>query len=69
MQRFPTAKYLGLMVVLWGTIVTVTAACHNYAGLITTRVLLGCFESAVAPSLMLITTMVYSTSLDLLTDP
>ncbi|KAI4720151.1 major facilitator superfamily transporter [Aureobasidium sp. EXF-10727] len=59
MQRFPTAKYLGIMVLLWGTIVTVTAACRSYAGLITTRVLLGCFESAVAPSLMLITTMWY----------
>ncbi|KAL2026057.1 hypothetical protein VTO58DRAFT_103241 [Aureobasidium pullulans] len=59
MQRFPTAKYLGIMVVCWGAIVTVTAACHSYAGLITTRVLLGCFESAVAPSLMLITTMWY----------
>jgi MFS family permease len=59
MQRYPTAKYLGVMVVLWGIIVTVTAACHSYAGLITTRVLLGCFEAAVAPSLMLITTMWY----------
>lgn len=59
MQRFPTAKYLGVMVLLWGTIVTVTAACHSYAGLITTRILLGCFEAAVAPSLMLITTMWY----------
>jgi MFS family permease len=59
MQRFPTAKYLGVMVLLWGTIVTLTAACHSYAGLITTRVLLGCFEAAVAPSLMLITTMWY----------
>lgn len=59
MQRLPTAKYLGVMIVLWGIIVTVTSACHSYAGLVTTRVLLGCFESAVAPSLMLITTMWY----------
>ncbi|PSK60358.1 High-affinity nicotinic acid transporter [Elsinoe australis] len=57
MQRFPTAKYLGLMVICWGVIVTVTSACTNYAGLVTTRVLLGVFEAAVAPSLMLITSM------------
>ncbi|KAF2224779.1 major facilitator superfamily domain-containing protein [Elsinoe ampelina] len=57
MQRFPTAKYLGLMVICWGVIVTVTSACKNYAGLVTTRVLLGVFEAAVAPSLMLITSM------------
>ncbi|KAK5679081.1 hypothetical protein LTS10_008738 [Elasticomyces elasticus] len=59
MQRFPTAKYLGSMVVLWGVIVTVTAACKNYGALVTTRVLLGVFESAVAPSLILITSMWY----------
>lgn len=59
MQRYPTAKYLGVMVTCWGVIVAVTAACHNYGGLITTRVLLGVFESAVAPSLNLITTMWY----------
>ncbi|ETN38213.1 uncharacterized protein HMPREF1541_06244 [Cyphellophora europaea CBS 101466] len=59
MQRFPTAKYLGTMVILWGAMVSVTAACSNYAGLIATRLLLGAFEAAVAPSLILITTMWY----------
>jgi MFS family permease len=59
MQRLPTAKYLGSMVFLWGVIVTVTSACKNYGALVATRVLLGCFESAVAPSLILITTMWY----------
>ncbi|RMZ30757.1 hypothetical protein D0859_05156 [Hortaea werneckii] len=59
MQKLPTAKYLGVMVFLWGVIVTVTAACKNYGALIATRVLLGCFEAAVAPSLILITSMWY----------
>ncbi|KAI9691250.1 MAG: hypothetical protein M1820_009827 [Bogoriella megaspora] len=59
MQRLPTAKYLGTMVTLWGLIVAVTSACKNYGALVTTRVLLGCFESAVAPSLILITAMWY----------
>ncbi|KAK5122915.1 hypothetical protein LTR85_003480 [Meristemomyces frigidus] len=59
MQRLPTAKYLGTMVTLWGVIVAVTSACKNYGALVTTRVLLGCFESAVAPSLILITSMWY----------
>jgi sugar phosphate permease len=59
MQRLPTAKYLATMVFLWGVIVTVTSACKNYGALVTTRVLLGCFESAVAPSLILITSMWY----------
>ncbi|USW48981.1 Putative major facilitator superfamily, MFS transporter superfamily [Septoria linicola] len=55
MQKLPTARYLGCMVILWGVVVTVTAACKNYAALVATRVLLGVFESAVAPSLILIT--------------
>lgn len=59
MQRLPTGKYLGTMVTLWGLIVTVTSACKSYGTLVTTRVLLGCFESAVAPSLILITSMWY----------
>lgn len=59
MQRLPTAKYLGVMVFLWGVIVAVTSACKSYGALVATRVLLGCFESAVAPSLILITSMWY----------
>jgi MFS family permease len=59
MQHFPTAKYLGTMVFLWGVIVAVTSACKNYSALVVTRVLLGVFESAVAPSLILITSMWY----------
>ena len=59
MQKLPTARYLGAMVTLWGIIVAVTAACKNYGALVTTRVLLGVFESAVAPSLILITSMWY----------
>lgn len=58
MQRFPTAKYIGIMVCLWGVVLATTSACHDWAGLVVTRVLLGVFESAVAPSLIVITTMV-----------
>ncbi|OLN85228.1 Thiamine pathway transporter THI73-like protein 2 [Colletotrichum chlorophyti] len=59
MQRYPTAKYIGVMVCLWGVVLAVTSACHNWAGLVITRVFLGVFESAVAPSLIVITTMWY----------
>lgn len=59
MQRLPTAKYLGVMVFLWGVAVATTSAANSWGGLVTTRVFLGVFESAVAPSLILITTMWY----------
>jgi MFS family permease len=59
MQRLPTAKYLGVAVILWGLVTALTCVCKNYGALVATRVLLGCFESAVAPSLILITSMWY----------
>lgn len=59
MQRLPLAKYLGTMVCLWGTVVACTAACNSYAALAATRFLLGMFESAISPSLILITSMWY----------
>lgn len=59
MQRLPLAKYLGANVALWGLMTALFSAAHNWAGLVVLRVLLGCFEAAVAPALILITTMWY----------
>ncbi|KAL5688964.1 hypothetical protein EMGR_000303 [Emarellia grisea] len=39
-----------LVLTLWGLLTTLNCAPQNYAGLIVLRVLLGCFESAVAPA-------------------
>ncbi|ORY01750.1 major facilitator superfamily transporter [Clohesyomyces aquaticus] len=58
-QRLPVGKYLGTMVILWGTVVACTAACNNYASLAALRLLLGIFESAVSPCLILVTSMWY----------
>lgn len=62
MQRLPTAKYLGANVAMWGLIVALNCTAHNFAGLVVLRVLLGVFESAVAPALILITSMWYKKS-------
>ncbi|KAK4493727.1 hypothetical protein PRZ48_014912 [Zasmidium cellare] len=59
MQRFPTAKYLGTMVCCWGAVVACTSACNSYGSLVAVRFLLGMFESAISPSLILITSMWY----------
>lgn len=50
MQRFPTAKYLGTCVCLWGTVVACTSAANSYASLAALRFLLGMFESAISPA-------------------
>ncbi|KAI0880796.1 allantoate permease [Annulohypoxylon maeteangense] len=62
MQRLPTAKYLGANVILWGSVVTLNSAAKNWAALAALRTLLGCFESAVAPALILVTSMWYKRS-------
>lgn len=59
MQRLPLAKYLGANVVLWGLTTALVSVAHNWAALVALRVLLGCFEAAVAPALILLTTMWY----------
>lgn len=62
MQRFPAAKYLGVMVMCWGAVVACTAACNNYGSLVAVRFLLGTFESTISPSLIIITAMWYKRS-------
>ena len=59
MQRYPTAKYLGIQVICWGICVTMNSVCKNFISLVAVRVLLGVFEAAVAPSLILISGMWY----------
>ncbi|KAL4780385.1 allantoate permease [Aspergillus varians] len=62
MQVLPTAKYLGVNVACWGLMVACTAKAGSWGGLVSLRVLLGCFEAAVAPALILITSMWYKTA-------
>lgn len=58
-QRVPIAKYLGICIVLWGTTLTLHAACHNFAGLVTVRTLLGIFESVCQPSFLILSSLWY----------
>jgi len=44
---------------LWGTMVAITSSCKTYGSLMAVRFLLGAFESAISPSLILITSMWY----------
>ncbi|KAK6330479.1 hypothetical protein TWF696_003370 [Orbilia brochopaga] len=62
LQKIPAAKYLGFSVIMWGVTTACTAACHNFAGLLVVRIFLGAFEAAIAPCLILITSMWYTKS-------
>lgn len=58
LQRFPMAKVASTFIVLWG-IVLCLHATPNYGGFIFLRVLLGMLESAVTPSMVILTSQWY----------
>lgn len=55
----PIGKYLGFSIVAWGTVLACTAACTDFAGLVTVRTLLGLFESACQPAFVLLSSIWY----------
>ena len=62
LQKIPVAKWLGANVVLWGIATACTAAAKDYHTLLASRIVLGIFEAAIAPSLMLISSQWYTKS-------
>lgn len=59
LQKFPLAKATSSFIVLWGIILCLHAVPTNYAGIITLRVILGMFESAVTPAMVFFTSQWY----------
>lgn len=57
--RFPIGKFIATMVFFWGAMLCCMTACHNFAGLMATRLLLGSFEASVAPTFVAIVQMWY----------
>jgi ACS family allantoate permease-like MFS transporter len=55
LQKFPVSKFVSVNVILWGLIICLHSTPSNYAGFITLRTLLGVFESAVTPAMVIIT--------------
>ncbi|KAJ6789423.1 hypothetical protein PWT90_10481 [Aphanocladium album] len=62
MVRFPVTKVLAISLAVWGTIMMLTAVCHNYQGLWANRFFLGTAEAALAPGLTVIISMWYKRS-------
>ncbi|CAI7597903.1 unnamed protein product [Penicillium glandicola] len=62
MSRLPIAKFVGVMIVLWGIVAGCLAAPHDFAGFASVRFILGAFEGAVSPAFVLITSRWYKKS-------
>ncbi|KAI6382248.1 hypothetical protein MCOR25_000836 [Pyricularia grisea] len=55
----PVGRFMTVMVFCWGVILCGMAAAHNFAGLMSARLMLGIFESTVAPAFVAIVQMWY----------
>ncbi|KAI8079018.1 major facilitator superfamily domain-containing protein [Gilbertella persicaria] len=62
LQRIPIGKYIGIIVVIWGTILLCTAWGHNFSQVAALRFLLGFFEAGIYPSLTLLVSTFYRRS-------
>jgi MFS family permease len=62
MQKIPIAKYLGTVVTLWGLVMALTSLCNSFGQLVACRVLLGVFETASYPCLLIVVNAVYRRS-------
>ena len=60
MQRFPLARYLAIMCMVWGIIVAMHGACHDFASLAAVRFLLGFVEVCTTPAIIMITASWYT---------
>ncbi|KAJ5651425.1 Major facilitator superfamily domain general substrate transporter [Penicillium longicatenatum] len=57
--KFPTGKYMGGCLMAWGACLCLLAVCRNFAGLAVIRLLLGIFEAALLPCLLLVNSKWY----------
>ncbi|KAI5364729.1 Putative major facilitator superfamily, MFS transporter superfamily [Septoria linicola] len=58
-NKAPLGKWLGGNMFCWGIVIACTAAVKSYPQLIIIRVLMGIFDAAIPPSLMLISSQYY----------
>lgn len=62
LQRYPLAKLLCVVQLIWGAILIATGFANNFAGLMVLRVLLGALEAPIVPGNFLILGMWYTRS-------
>lgn len=53
-QHWPTATVVSSLIIAWGAVLMITAACHDFTGLAICRFVLGCCESLITPCFMMI---------------
>ncbi|CEI90193.1 hypothetical protein RMCBS344292_04523 [Rhizopus microsporus] len=59
LQRIPIARYIGVLVILWGLVLLCTAFVTNFSQVAALRFLLGFFEAGIYPCLTLLISTFY----------
>ncbi|KAL3475692.1 MFS general substrate transporter [Aspergillus californicus] len=59
MSRLPIARFVAIMIMIWGVIAGCLAAPHNFGGFAAVRFVLGACEGAVSPAFVIITSAWY----------
>ncbi|CAK3925552.1 related to allantoate permease [Lecanosticta acicola] len=53
-QKLPTGTVVSVSIIIWGSLLMLMTACHDFAGLAVCRFLLGVCESCITPVFMMI---------------
>ncbi|KAI7878734.1 major facilitator superfamily domain-containing protein [Mucor mucedo] len=61
-QKYPTGRYLGSVLIVWGFVMAATALCHTFSQLMALRFLLGLFEGVTYPCVYIILNTLYRRS-------
>ncbi|OSC98925.1 MFS general substrate transporter [Trametes coccinea BRFM310] len=59
LKKFKPSRWLPFLVVLWGTVTTLSGLVHNFSGLIAIRIFLGLCEGGLLPGIMLYLSTLY----------
>jgi MFS family permease len=59
LARLPVAKYLGVSIILWGTVLMLHSVAKSFIHLLVLRILLGIFECVCQPAFVLLSSMWY----------
>ncbi|KAI7868500.1 major facilitator superfamily domain-containing protein [Spinellus fusiger] len=62
LQRLPLARYIGFIVIAWGTVLGCSALSTNFSQFAAMRFLLGLFEAGIYPCLTLLVSTLYRRS-------
>ncbi|KAF2167063.1 hypothetical protein M409DRAFT_66146 [Zasmidium cellare ATCC 36951] len=59
LNKVPIARFLAFCLTCWGIVISCTAAVQGFGGMMGIRVLMGVFDAAIPPALMLLTSQYY----------